>query len=486
MRKSSQMNHFIENLYQSFSQHGTNTCLSIEDQNYSYGDILGLSSQIRQQLHNVASQNIGIYLSDDAYMYASILAVWFEGKTYVPIHPDFPLTKNLNVIRQADIDTILSSVAPRENFGVDIIDTQKELTAESTPPRESSLENNAYILFTSGSTGNPKGVPIQFSNLYYFSESFHSTFGKLTPQDQVLQMFELTFDLSVMSYLIPWLNGATVVGLHRKETKFLQILDLLEADKITVALMVPSILNLIIPYLDPAIKNESLRLNLFCGEALLVKQVEGWKDFVPNASIYNVYGPTENTIFCTFYKVGSPIKEKRGIISIGKPMENSDMGFADENTREGELLLSGKLLARSYWKNEEKTHEAFIQKNGKTYYRTGDWCLKDEDGDYFYVNRIDFQAKINGFRVELAEIEFFANQKLENAISIAVIHKDKNGSDSLVLFINDLKAQEEMISAHLKNHLPEYCIPSKIIKLEKFPTNTSGKIDRNELKKTFL
>ncbi|WP_449399784.1 AMP-binding protein [Chryseobacterium wanjuense] len=284
------MNSFIENLYQSFLQHQKNICLSIEDKNYTYEDVLNTAGQIRHQLQSVSSQNIGLYLTDDIYMYASILAIWFEGKTYVPIHPDFPLTKNLNVIRQADIDTILSSVETKENFEIHVIDTQKTFETDALPPKESELANNAYILFTSGSTGNPKGVPIQFSNLYYFSESFHSTFGKLTPEDNVLQMFELTFDLSVMSYLIPFLNGAKVIGLHKKETKFLQILDLLEANEITVALMVPSILNLIIPYLDPSIQNESLRLNLFCGEALLVKQIEGWRDFIPNASIHNVYG----------------------------------------------------------------------------------------------------------------------------------------------------------------------------------------------------
>ncbi|MCY0969575.1 AMP-binding protein [Chryseobacterium wangxinyae] len=480
------MNYFIKNLYQSFLQHKANTCLSIEDQIYTYENVLEISNQIRHQLQSVNTQNIGIYLTDDVYMYASILAIWFEGKTYVPIHPDFPLTKNLNVIQQADIDTVLSSFETNEDFGVKVIDTQKTFKFEAISPKESAVTNNAYILFTSGSTGNPKGVPIQFSNLYYFSESFYSTFGKLTPDDIVLQMFDLTFDLSVMSYLIPWLTGTNIVGLHKKETKYLQILDLLEANKITVALMVPSILNLIIPYLDPSVQNQSLRLNLFCGEALLVKQIEGWKGFVPNASIHNVYGPTENTIFCTNYKVENVIKEKKGIISIGKSMKYSNLYFLEENTREGELLLSGKFLTQSYWKNEIQSNKVFVQKEGKTFYKTGDWCLKDDDGDYFYVNRIDFQAKINGFRVELAEIEYFTNQKLENAISVAVIHKNQNDNDILTLFINDIKSNEYEILSHLKNNLPEYCIPSKIIKVDKFPINTSGKIDRNELKKLLI
>ena len=476
------MNPFIAKLYHSFLEHRNSVSLIIGEETFSYWEVLALCNKMRFQISENNSQNIGIYLTDDVFMYASILAVWFEGKTYVPIHPDFPLNKNLNVIHQAEINTLLSSVEIKDDFEITCINTSESFGNFDELPKDSELSTNAYILFTSGSTGNPKGVPITFSNLYYFQDSFSSTFGPLKPDDKVLQMFELTFDLSVMSYLIPWLNGASVVGLNKKETKFLQILDLLEANEITVALMVPSILNLITPYLDPETLNESLRLNLFCGEALLVKQIENWKPFIPNAEIYNVYGPTENTIFCTAYKIENPIKEKNGIISFGKSMSNSNLSLLNENNSEGELLLSGKLLAKSYWKNEAKTSEAFISIDNEVFYKTGDWCLRDDD-DYFYLNRIDFQAKINGFRVELSEIEYFVNEKLQNGISVAVVTKDKSNNDILTVFINEHDVEEEELSLHLKTNLPEYMIPSKIIKIENYPINTSGKIDRNELKK---
>ena len=476
------MNPFITKLYHSFVENSSSVCLKIGEETFSYSEVLAVCNKVRFQISENNSQNIGIYLTDDVFMYASILAVWFEGKTYVPIHPDFPLSKNVNVIQQAEIITILSSTEIKDDFETTNINTTENFGKIENLPNNADISTNAYILFTSGSTGNPKGVPITFSNLYYFQDSFSSTFGALKPEDQVLQMFELTFDLSVMSYLIPWFYGASVIGLHKKETKFLQILDLMEANKITVALMVPSILNLIIPYLDPEIKNESLRLNLFCGEALLEKQIENWKPFIPKAEIFNVYGPTENTIFCTAYKIENPLKEKNGIISFGQSVNNSNLSLLKENNGEGELLLSGKLLAKSYWKNEAKTSEAFINIDNEIFYKTGDWCLRDEDGDYFYLNRIDFQAKINGFRVELSEIEYFVNEKLQNGISVAVVTKDKIDNDILTVFINENAAEDELLQ-HLKNHLPDYMIPSKIIKLENYPINTSGKIDRNELKK---
>lgn len=476
------MNPVITKLYNSFLENSYCICLNIGEETYLYSEVLEVCNRIRLQISENNSQNIGIYLTDDIFMYASILAVWFEGKTYVPLHQDFPLNKNLNVIQQSEIKTVLSSTEINTDFKTTWINTRQNFGISEHPPKNSNISTNAYILFTSGSTGNPKGVPITFSNLYYFQDSFSSTFGPLKSDDKVLQMFELTFDLSVMSYLIPWFYGASVVGLHKKETKFLQILDLLETNKITVALMVPSILNLIIPYLDPEIKNENLRLNLFCGEALLGKQIENWKPFIPNAKIYNVYGPTENTIFCTAYKIENPVKQKNGIISFGKSMKNSNLSLLNERNGEGELLLSGKLLAKSYWKNDVKTAEAFKSVNNETFYKTGDLCLKDEEGDYFYLNRIDFQAKINGFRVELSEIEYFVNENLQNGISVAVVTKDKSHNDILTVFITENVAEEEL-RHHLKKQLPDYMIPSKIIKLDKFPINTSGKIDRNEIKK---
>lgn len=476
------MNRFIEQIYNSFTANSANKCLIIDDLEYTYADLAYCCEQIRHQVHNCPDDNIGLYLSDDIYMYAGILAIWYEGKTYVPIHSEFPLNKNVSIIEQADINHIISPIILTDFQSCTIIDSTLHFEKAPSAPCNSAIEQNAYILFTSGSTGNPKGVPITFANLLAFSQSFELVFGKLHPEDQVLQMFDLTFDLSVMSFLMPILYGSAIVALHKDETKYLQILDLLEGDKITIALMVPSILNLIIPYLDENIKNSSLRLNLFCGEALLAKQISCWKKFVPNARLYNVYGPTENTIFCSSYEISGQPKEKNGIICIGKSIPNSTMSFEKEDEEAGELLLSGRLLSKSYWKNPAKTQEVFMEKNGEVLYRTGDWCTKDADGDFYFLHRVDFQAKINGFRIELAEIEHFANQQLDNAVSVAMLDKDQAGNDILVLFVNSEKCNESNLLQHLKNHLPEYAIPSKIVKMTEFPVNTSGKTDRKELK----
>jgi len=204
---------------------------------------------------------------------------------------------------------------------------------------------------------------------------------------------------------------------------------------------------------------------------------------VPNAALFNVYGPTENTIFCTYYEIKSDIKQKNGIICIGKEMPSTHLQLDNPENSEGELLLSGKFLAKNYWRNEEKTRDTFVNKEGERVYKTGDWCYRDEDGDFYYLNRIDFQAKINGFRVELSEVEYFANKILDSGTSIALISKDSNENDVMTLFINDPHCDEELLISHLKANLPPYSVPEKIIKMERFPENTSGKTDRKELKK---
>ncbi len=475
------MNVFIEKLYQSLLINSELEAIQIDDKKLTYKEFLQKVSNIRNEIKELPDLNFGIYLSHDFEMYASILALWFEGKTYVPIHPDFPLNKNIEVINQADINYILSSVEVKIDFSSQIIISSNLKNVEIQPPVDFQLDKNAYILFTSGSTGKPKGVPITFENLHYFSMSFFNTFGEITKDDKVLQMFELTFDLSVMSYLIPWISGAKMIGLHREEPKNYQILDLLEEDKITVALMVPSMMNSLIPFLDNEIINSSLRLNLFCGEALLKSFIDKWKKFVPRAAVYNVYGPTENTIFCTYYKVDESCKEINDIVSIGKAMQYNQLSFYEKKVVEGELLLSGKQLTKGYWKNSEITQKTFFEKDQITYYKTGDFCKKDEEGDYFFINRIDFQTKINGFRIELSEIEYFANQYAENLSSIALINS-REGIDELVLVVNNQEIDSK-IRRYLKQFLPDYSIPTRIVYLETFPTNMSGKTDRKAISK---
>jgi len=234
-----------------------------------------------------------------------------------------------------------------------------------------------------------------------------------------------------------------------------------------------------------------MKYSLFCGEVLFEDVTMEWANCLPNAVIQNMYGPTEATIFCMAYEVkrNGNNKSLNGILSIGKPMKNTGAFIAGDGHmplpvgEEGELCLSGEQITPGYWKNEAKNKEAFFNYQGTRYYRSGDLCIRDAEGDYFYNGRLDFQVKINGFRVELNEIEHHARAYLQTRAVAAYAVVNDEGIPQIWLFIENFKSGFENLNNHLKQKLPVYMIPAKYISVNMFPLNNNGKVDRGELLK---
>src|SRR5262249_653718 len=349
-----------------------------------------------------------------------------------------------------------------------------------------------YLLFTSGTTGKPKGVPIYHRNLSAFLdmmlESGRYDFNR---NDRFLQMFELTFDLSVFSFLVPLAVGASFYPLPQKGMAYLEVADIIETKEISVALMVPSVINYLKPYFGE-ISLPKMKYSLFCGEALYQETLSDWARCVPSAKIENLYGPTEATIFCLRYewqRGEAPHPQGKGIVPIGKPMEGMDAFILKENSlhEEGELCLTGEQVTLAYWNNPSKTAEVFgTNKNGKKYYRTGDLCKTDQAGNFLYLGRIDNQVKIDGHRVELEEIEFHARKFCEDHQVVAMVHTSETGFHFIVLFIESEKEVKKGLEEHLKKHLPAYMIPKETIRVSRFPQNSNGKTDRKALKNEYL
>jgi len=296
-----------------------------------------------------------------------------------------------------------------------------------------------------------------------------------------------------MSYLVPLCKGACVYTVPSGDIKFTSAYSILEDYQITVALMVPSILNFLKKYFEE-IRLESLRYSMFCGEALFSDLTQGWAECVPHALIQNVYGPTEATIFCLTYdwKRSEKNKENNGILCIGKPMNGIQAIIVDENLlavpdgTPGELCLLGNQLTSGYLNNPVKNKDAFfsaiIDGQKCIFYRTGDICFKDEAGDFLYSGRLDNQVKIQGFRVELSEIEYHARDFAKNSNAVALISQNATGQSLIHLFVENFKDTNNLID-HLKNKLPPYMIPSEVRHVQNFPLNVNGKIDRNALQK---
>lgn len=490
----------FESLSKAISENGINNAFYINGVYHNYRDFAQLISNIRTVIGeelNINEKIVAIISNDDLETYATIIALWFEGKAYVPISPDTPLERNQNIIKDANIKTIFDSSNIEYFKNVKVIQTKRLFNSPiNLCPKQFDDQDLAYMLFTSGTTGKPKGVPITRQNLVYFVDSFWNIKFEIDQNDKCLQMFELAFDLSVFSYLIPLLKGACIYTIPKDKIKYSYIYELMEEHELTFTLMVPSILHYLRPYFDE-IKLPKLRYSLFAGEALPLDVTTEWSKCVNNAKIINLYGPSEGTIFCTYYNYNrfELNKSHHGVLSIGKPMKDNYTIIVDENNqvvdngREGELCLKSDQLTPGYWNNKEKNEDSFFTQiyNSKAerFYKTGDLCKYDKDGDILYLGRIDFQTKIQGFRVELSEIEFYAKQYLEKTNVVVIAMKDQLGNTELGMAIEEKKFDSSLILDYMKSKLPPYMIPKKVAFTENFPLNSNGKIDRKHLELIF-
>lgn len=482
------------------TQYAARDAFFINDTVYSYLDFAVAVSKIRQAvvLHTADSEkNIGLVANDDIETYAAIIGLWLEGKAYVPLAPETPRERNENIIEKAAVQVIIDSSDESLFYNHKVIYSKNLDNAPvNLTPKNIAEQELAYILFTSGTTGQPKGVPITRANVAAFITAFDKLGFDINEHDRCLQIFELTFDLSVMSYLIPLLKGACIYTIPKDVIKYSYAYELMEEKKLTVALMVPSVLQ----YLRPFFKEIDLphmKYSLFCGEALPLAVTEEWAKCLPNASILNVYGPTEDTIFCTHYTYNrSGInKSHNGLLSVGRAMEGTVTIIIDEEDRlltpgdTGQLCLGGTQLTPGYWNNEEKNREAFfiINYNGKSerFYKTGDVCKMDIEGDILYLGRSDSQVKVQGFRVELSEIEFYSRSFLKQINAVAIACSDKIGNTEIGLVIESKEFDTILLNEYLKSKLPVYMLPRKILFKEVFPLNSNGKTDRNKLSLLF-
>lgn len=474
----------------------------IGKQDYSYCDFLNTVKRLYSIVPEESGDLIGLYATDDIHTYASILAMWLKGKAYVPLNPSQPVERHKEVLKSVNLMYILSSDEKYE-CGLDSVEVIcTSALSDSIGKVENELEivevddsRPAYVLFTSGSTGAPKGVIITRGNLAAFIDSMNHIGLNLTTEDKCLQPFDLTFDFSVSSYVIPLVKGASIYTVPIKATKFTYIAELLEKHHLTLLQMVPSMARNLLPYLDE-VDLSSVRYNIFCGEALTGKVIIPWHQANPSMVSYNMYGPTEDTVFCTYYQINKDnienLLSSNDIVSIGKTFKNSGVLLVDDNeneiivlNQEGELCLCGDQLTPGYWDNDKENREKYFTFEGVRYYRTGDMCYYAEDGNLMYVSRKDFQVKINGFRVELGEIENKYSSLTHGKYAVVLPYTNKQGNTELAIVIEGKEYDYRNHKTALANVLPAYEVPSKWLFTRNIPLNQNGKVDRKEIRKIF-
>jgi amino acid adenylation domain-containing protein len=491
----------LEKYFLSFlfdDNHDAENALCINDTYYTYKELKCKTATVVKEIieKKLKQQSIGVYLDDNIETYAAILAIWYTGNIYIPLHPTYPPERIDNIIHIANIQLIFSTTNPIEG-----LESKTEIVYFDAINRMDKLDQGdlhyydsqdvVYVLFTSGSTGVPKGVQISYQNLFSFLENLEKIGLDIPARSGYLQMFELTFDLSIVSMLFPFMNSGILYHVSSKSVKYLEIYRLLEEYSIQFAILVPSVLSMLRPYFD-SISLHDLKFVGLSGEAVPLGLTQEWQSCCPNAQFFNFYGPTECTIFCTYYKIPrSDIESQNGIVSIGHINHNlkslclrEDGGVASVGEK-SLLWIGGDQVSPGYINNGELNKNLFKEIDGLAFYNTGDIVVQNEKNNFYYLGRQDHQVKISGYRIELTEVEYNASRALGGKAFVIAVNDPKSLSLKLVLFIEKTSLSSSSLLSQLKTTLPDYMLPATIIQLEEFPLNKNGKLDRGQLKEIY-
>ena len=442
-----------------------------------------------------------VYLEKGKEVLVSFMGVAYSGCFYSPIDTEMPpsrVNKILEVLKPEIVITTnkLKTNFEKFNFYGSYIIYEETICSEEDetavkPYTEKIVDTDLlYVLFTSGSTGVPKGVSICHRSVIDYIDWVTETFN-ITQKDTFGNQAPFYFDNSILDIYSCMKMGATLNIIPKK--LFFQPVPLLEYikyNKINTIFWVPSAL-IVVSKLK-AFRNvdlsDTLKRVLFCGEVMPNKQLNIWRKFLPNVTYANLYGPTEITDACTYYIVDREFSDDEPL-PIGIPMSNTDILVLNDEDKlvtddeVGELCVRGTSLAMGYYNNPEKTRSAFVQNPlnkavPEIIYRTGDLVRYNEYREIIYISRKDFQIKHLGHRIELGEIET-AISSLEEVTLNCCLYDEKN--QRIVLFV-DAQVDRDYIKERIEKLVPEYMIPGKVIYLENMPINANGKIDRIKLK----
>ena len=452
--------------------------LRIGEREWTYGELEAHAAAIAGwcERNTPAKSRIAVFGKKELAAYAGILGILRSGRSYVPLHPEHPSVRWRSVLEQSGA---AACIMP-SNVGSEIADELKipilnDWSNEAHVPP--ILGTEAYVMFTSGSTGGPKGVPVSRNNVAAYLEHMLTRYS-FTPEDRFSQLFTLTFDLSVHDLFVCWGSGACLCV--PEDDSALRMSAYVEANGITSWFSVPSLAALMRRMrVLRAGALPTLKHSFFCGEALNWDVANSWREAASNSQVVNLYGPTEATIAITEFELRPINSQPSGTVPLGRAIGSNKakcVSGADEN--EGELWLSGPQVTEGYLGRPEETAKAFKQLPGGNarWYATGDRVRVDPDGIFHFIGRKDDQAKLLGHRVEPAEVDGLLAPLISpgNVLTLPVT---KAGITRLVTFI-DMELDTAQLMEHLRANLPAYMVPERIVCVGAFPTTAHGKLDR--------
>ena len=433
-----------------------------------------------------------IFLEKSVEAIISLVGVLYSGNHYVFIDTTMPEERFEKIKETLDEPLIISRDKEGQKLKTNYMDLsgiedKKTNEQELSQIRENMVDiNPMYILFTSGSTGVPKGVVVShkacLSYLDWLANEFEydekTIFGNQT---------QLHFSMSLSDVIVTLKTASTTVLIPKLFFAFpIKMVEMLKKYKVNTIYWVPSALGLI-RKLDVLKENKisTIKKILFAGEPMSIKTLNYLRKHYPENLFANLFGPSETVDICTFYKVDRDFKDEE-ILPIGKICKNLNGYILNEENQlaeEGELCISGSFLANGYYRDELKTARTFIQNPlnacfSETIYRTGDIVRKNSRGELEFVTRKDFQIKRHGYRIELGEIEAAISSQSE-VDAVGVIYDEKN---DLIIAFYEGKVEDKVLFEWAKTKLQSYMLPDRIEKIPRMPYNANGKIDRKKLK----
>lgn len=456
---------------------------------------------------HIFKKPVAIYMEKSVDVLVSFMGVAYSGNFYTPIDSEMPLNRIKNIFDTLDPEIIITRKSYFEK--INTISSSAEIVfyedlMETVGDESLALDfqntiidtDILYVLFTSGSTGIPKGVIISHKATISYAEWVCSTFnvnsntvfGNQTPFYFSMSVFDIfaTLKIGSMLNIIP----------KRLFSQPNSLIEYTKKEKINFIYWVPTALAVISS--NDNISTDDLELIkdvLFAGEVMHTKQLNKLKKMLPSAYFANLYGPTEFTDICAFYPVNREFSDEESL-PIGNSCLNSDVFILDNDNNLiesnnviaiGEICARGSFIAYGYYNNESKTKECFVQNPlnpayPEIIYRTGDLGQYNEYGEIIYKGRKDFQIKISGYRIELGEIEAAVSSIPEIQNNCCLY--DSNNQLLICIYTGDV--DKKQIRGTIKDMLPRYMMPHKYIKLDEMPLNANGKIDRVLLKNKYI
>jgi D-alanine--poly(phosphoribitol) ligase subunit 1 len=507
--------------------HARRPALWVDGQSVSYRELLDLATQIADGLvaagYGFGTARCAILGNRGLIDFAGILGALLARCTYVPLNARHPPQRLSQIIHEAHVPVVVADGSSLDRLRAMLETVQHSLLVmmpdlvtvpdwatmlpqhrflcrgdlsrnSNAHPARGRGEDGAYLLFTSGSTGVPKGVLVRNRNVMPYLRSTAQRY-KPTTDDRCTQLFDLTFDLSVHDMFLCWGAGATLFRVP--DSARFSPRDFVRRNALTMWFSVPSTAAMMLGLraLRPG-DFPSLRLSLFCGEALPKRLAAAWAAAAPNSVVENIYGPTEATIALTAFRLprDSPTLDALPeVVPIGAPLPGQDALLVDETGKlvpdggEGELCLAGSQVTDGYWRRPDLTSQRFVRFDwdtaGRTWYRTGDRARHSREHGLEFLGRLDRQVKIAGHRIELQEIEAVLHRAaVANAAAIAWPLGPDGLARGIVGFVGETARSTDDIIEACRQVLPPYAMPSAIHRVDDWPLNSSGKTDHARLR----